>query len=71
MFSICLSKLKIKPQQITVQSSSIITIKPFPGKESLDSTLRILKENLPHVVIKVEIKVIINVNIFLKVFLQV
>uniref|UniRef100_A0A069DY71 DNA-directed RNA polymerase subunit n=1 Tax=Panstrongylus megistus TaxID=65343 RepID=A0A069DY71_9HEMI len=51
-YSICISKLKIKPQQITVQSSSIITIKPFPGKESLDSTLRILKENLPQVVIK-------------------
>lgn len=51
-YSICISKLKIKPPQVIVQTPSVITIKPLPGKETLDGNLRSLKESLPNVIIK-------------------
>uniref|UniRef100_A0A146LPV0 DNA-directed RNA polymerase subunit n=1 Tax=Lygus hesperus TaxID=30085 RepID=A0A146LPV0_LYGHE len=52
-YCICTAtKLKLKPPQVTVQSPSVITVRPPTAKESLDFTLRTLKESLPGVVIK-------------------
>lgn len=51
-YSICTSKLKIKPQQVRIESQTIITVIPQPGKESMDCSLRSLKDQLPNVVIK-------------------
>ncbi|BES88212.1 Hypothetical protein polymerase [Nesidiocoris tenuis] len=51
-FSICTSKLKIKPTQVIVQSPSVVTIRPpSNSKESIDFAMRSLKEALPSVVI--------------------
>ncbi|XP_014244779.1 DNA-directed RNA polymerase III subunit RPC1 [Cimex lectularius] len=51
-FSICSSKLKLKPNQVIVQTPAVITVNPSVGKESLDHTLRALKHSLLDVVIK-------------------
>lgn len=52
-YSICMSRLPVKPQFVQVVSPSIITIKPNPNKAAnLDSALHALKENVPKVVIK-------------------
>lgn len=51
-FSMCTSKLRLKPNQVFVQSKSIITVKPIGIKSSTDSQLQFLKENVPNVVIK-------------------
>ncbi|KAL1139349.1 hypothetical protein AAG570_006333 [Ranatra chinensis] len=51
-YSICTSKLKLKPRNVLVQTPSVITIKYQTSKDSLDCTLRILKDSLPGIVIK-------------------
>lgn len=52
-YSICTSRLKVKPKDIKVHSDSIITIHPKDSsKSTLYYTLQFLKEHLPDVVIK-------------------
>lgn len=53
--SICTSRLKLKPQQVTVVSDSIITVKPGKSKSTLNYQLQNLKETVPKVVIKVSV----------------
>lgn len=45
-----------------VQTKSLITVTPTPGKETLDGSLRTLKEALPNVVIKVGISNLLNIK---------
>jgi hypothetical protein len=51
--SICTSRLKLKPHQVTVVSDSIITVRPGKSKSTLNYQLQSLKETVPKVVIKV------------------
>jgi len=51
--SICTSRLKLKPHQVTVVSNSVITVKPGKSKSTLNYQLQSLKESVPKVVIKV------------------
>ncbi|CAH1406139.1 unnamed protein product [Nezara viridula] len=51
-YSICTAKLKIKNLQVLVQTSSVLTVNTQAGKDTLDGSLRYLKENLLNVVIK-------------------
>jgi hypothetical protein len=53
--SICTSRLKLKAQQVTVVSDSIITVKPGKSKSTLNYQLHSLKETVPKVVIKVSV----------------
>ncbi|XP_049812819.1 DNA-directed RNA polymerase III subunit RPC1 [Schistocerca nitens] len=51
-YSICTSKLKLKPGLVTVVGDSIITVKPGKSRSSLNYALQHLKENVPKIVIK-------------------
>ncbi|XP_063217430.1 DNA-directed RNA polymerase III subunit RPC1 [Bacillus rossius redtenbacheri] len=51
-YSICTSRLKVKPNHITVVSDSIITVKPSLAHASINYALQALKESVPKVVIK-------------------
>lgn len=53
-YSLCTSKLKLKPQDVKVQSETIITVHPNRSKNSsrLNFNLHELKDQIPHVVIK-------------------
>lgn len=55
IFSLCTSKLKLKPAQVEVKSESIIIIYPntSKGAAKLNFALLSLKISIPHVVIKV------------------
>ncbi|KAJ8919935.1 hypothetical protein NQ315_006464 [Exocentrus adspersus] len=53
-YSICTSKLKLKPNDVRIESSTVITIHPNRSKHSrrLNFALNELKELLPNVVVK-------------------
>lgn len=55
IFSICTSKLKLKPNEVIVESDTIITVHPNSSKNSrrLNFALSELKEQIPNVVVKV------------------
>lgn len=53
-YSLCTSKLKVKPAYVKVISETIVIVKPAPSsKSSMYHVLQNLKEQLPKVVIKV------------------
>lgn len=56
-FSICTSKLKLKPNDVIVESETIITVHPNASKNSrrMNFALSELKEHIPNVVVKVHI----------------
>ncbi|XP_067008979.2 DNA-directed RNA polymerase III subunit RPC1 isoform X1 [Anabrus simplex] len=51
-YSICTSRLKLKPNLVSVVSDSFITVKPGKQHISLNSALGALKQSIPKVVIK-------------------
>ncbi|XP_013774384.1 DNA-directed RNA polymerase III subunit RPC1-like [Limulus polyphemus] len=52
-YSICTSKLRVKPQNIKVHSDSILTVRPSDSsRSSLYYVLQTMKEQLPSIVIK-------------------
>ncbi|KAJ9598140.1 hypothetical protein L9F63_026756, partial [Diploptera punctata] len=51
-YSICTSRLKLKPNLVSVVSDSIITVRPGKSKSSLNYQLQSLKESVPKIVIK-------------------
>ncbi|PSN52693.1 DNA-directed RNA polymerase III subunit 1 [Blattella germanica] len=51
-YSLCTSRLKLKPQQVTVVSDSMITVRPGKSKSTLNYQLQSLKESAPKIVIK-------------------
>nr|CAD7197843.1 unnamed protein product [Timema douglasi] len=51
-YSICTSRLKIKPDLVRVVGDSIITVKPNKAHASINYALQALKETVPKVVIK-------------------
>ena len=52
-YSLCTSRLPIKPSQVLIQSNDIITVHPAPNnKLSLSSIIQLLKEAIPKVVVQ-------------------
>lgn len=54
-YSLCTSKLKLKPADVKVQSETILTVHPNRAKNSsrLNFNMHELKDQIPNVVIKV------------------
>lgn len=55
-YSLCTSKLKLKPTDVKVQSETILTVHPNRAKNStrLNFNMHELKDQIPNVVIKVK-----------------
>lgn len=55
IYSICTSRLKLKPGDVKVESDTIITVHPNRSKHSrrLNFALSELKDQIPNVVVKV------------------
>lgn len=54
-YSLCTSKLKLKPSDVKIQSDTIITVHPNKAKNSmrLNFSMHELKDQIPNVVVKV------------------